>query len=95
MLCSTLVSTEECLLHENRNPSMSKQDIEAELSRMLAIQKVIWLPLGLYADQYTNGHVDNFCCFVQPATVLLAWTDAASDPQVSQPFAYPLFFFWR
>lgn len=61
---------------------MSKQEIEGELCRMLAAQKVIWLPLGLYADQYTNGHVDNFCCFVRPGHVLLAWSDDPDDPQV-------------
>ncbi len=78
----TLVTTAECLLNENRNPSMSKGDIEAELHAMLGIDKVIWLPKGVYSDWYTNGHVDNFCCFVRPGVVLLAWTDDASDPQV-------------
>ena len=81
--CRTLVTTAECLLHENRNPHMGKQQIEAELLRTLGIRKVIWLPRGLYADWATNGHVDNFCCFVRPGCVLLAWTDDEADPQVS------------
>ena len=34
------------------------------------------------ADEDTDGHVDNFACFVAPAKVLLAWTDDESDPQV-------------
>ena len=33
------------------------------------------------ADEDTNGHLDNFCCFVKPGTVLLAWTDDKADPQ--------------
>lgn len=45
------------------------------------IRKVIWLPRGLYADEDTNGHIDNFACFVRPGVVLLAWTDDALDPQ--------------
>lgn len=47
-----------------------------------AAQKVIWLPLGLYGDDDTNGHIDNFACFARPGVVLLAWTDDTSDPQV-------------
>ncbi len=81
----TLVTTAECLLHENRNPHLTKEQIEGELHRYLAIEKVIWLPKGVYADFYTNGHVDNFCCFVRPGAVLLAWTDDKSDPQVRSP----------
>ncbi|KAK9903367.1 hypothetical protein WJX75_003891 [Coccomyxa subellipsoidea] len=77
----TLVTTAECLLHENRNPNLTKEQIEAQLQKYLAIEKVIWLPKGVYADFYTNGHVDNFCCFVRPGAVLLAWTDDNSDPQ--------------
>jgi agmatine deiminase len=76
------------LLHENRNPHMSKEQIEAELGRLLGIQKVIWLPRGVYADFYTNGHVDNFCCFVRPGAVLLAWTEDRTDPQVRTAFGH-------
>ena len=43
---------------------------------------------GVYEDWATNHHVDNFCCFVRPGAVLLAWTDDQSDPQVS-PHARP------
>lgn len=86
-LCRSLVTTAECLLHKNRNPDLTKEQIEAQLQKYLAIEKVIWLPKGVYADFYTNGHVDNFCCFVRPGAVLLAWTDDKSDPQVSHPFS--------
>jgi len=75
----TLLTTEECLLNPNRNPQLSRGEIEAVLHAHLAVDKVIWLPHGLYNDE-TDGHVDNFCCFVRPGEVLLAWTDDASDP---------------
>jgi agmatine deiminase len=42
--CSTLLTTEECLLHPNRNPTLSKDDIEARLKRFTGVTKVIWLP---------------------------------------------------
>lgn len=44
--------------------------------------QVLWLPKGLYADEDTNGHVDNIACFARPGVVLLSWTDDKSDPQV-------------
>lgn len=71
----TLLVTEECLLNPNRNPQLSKDTIESILKTCLGVSKVIWLPDGLDADEDTNGHVDNFCCFVKPGHVVLAWTD--------------------
>ena len=44
---------------------------------------------GVHEDWATNHHVDNFCCFVRPGAVLLAWTDDRADPQVC-PHAHPL-----
>ncbi|XP_058112372.1 agmatine deiminase [Magnolia sinica] len=77
----TCITTEECLLNPNRNPTMSKEQIEDELKMYLGVRKVIWLPRGLFGDDDTNGHIDNFCCFVKPGVVVLAWTDDESDPQ--------------
>ncbi|EIE24482.1 agmatine deiminase [Coccomyxa subellipsoidea C-169] len=77
----TLLTTEECLLNPNRNPSMTKAQIEQMLKDYLGVQKVLWLPKGLYADEDTNGHVDNVACFARPGAVLLSWTDDDSDPQ--------------
>ena len=75
----TLITTEECLLNRNRNPHLSREEIEQVLRDHLAIDTVIWLPDGLFNDE-TNGHVDNFCCYVRPGEVLLAWTDDVNDP---------------
>ena len=66
-----------------RNPGLSRAEIEAELCRRLGVEKVLWLPRGIYNDE-TNEHVDNVCAFVGPAEVVLAWTDDENDPQ------YPL-----
>eukprot|EP00897_Mesotaenium_endlicherianum_P006356 jgi/Mesen1/5749/ME000292S04831 len=77
----TLLTTEECLLNPNRNPGMSKQQIEQELCRYLGVRKVLWLPRGLYGDEDTNGHIDNMACFACPGAVLLSWTDDVNDPQ--------------
>ncbi|SEJ74816.1 agmatine deiminase [Pseudomonas linyingensis] len=79
----TLLTTEECLLNPNRNPQLTRGEIEAVLHAHLAVDKVIWLPHGLYNDE-TDGHVDNFCCFVRPGEVLLAWSDDERDPNWSR-----------
>ncbi len=71
----TLLVTKECLLNSNRNPQLSQDIIEEVLKRTLGVEVVIWLPDGLDADDDTNGHVDNFCCFTEPGHVVLAWTD--------------------
>lgn len=75
----TLITTEECLLNPNRNPHLTREQIEQYLADHLAIDTVIWLPDGLFNDE-TDGHVDNFCCYVRPGEVLLAWTDDVNDP---------------
>ena len=75
----TLITTEECLLNRNRNPHLSREEIETVLRDHLSVEKIIWLPDGLYNDE-TDGHVDNFCCYVRPGEVLLAWTDDPKDP---------------
>ena len=76
----TLLTTEQCLLHPNRNPQLSRPAIEGHLAEYLNIEKIIWLPRGVYEDE-TDGHVDNLCCFVRPGVVALTWTNDRADPQ--------------
>ena len=74
----TLLTTEECLL--NRNPNLSKEEVEEKLREYLNVEKIIWLGEGVHGDG-TSGHVDNLCCFVRPGVVALTWTDDRSDDQ--------------
>ena len=76
----TAMVTAECLLSEGRNPHMTKEEIEKTLKNYLNVEKVLWIPRGIYNDE-TNGHVDNMCNFVKPGVVVLAWTDDKNDPQ--------------
>jgi agmatine deiminase len=75
----TILTTEECLRSLNRNPSLSKEEIEEKLLSYLGGEKVIWLPWGIAHDDDTNGHIDNFCCFTAPGEALLCWTDNIND----------------
>jgi agmatine deiminase len=76
----TVMATEECLLHPNRNPSLSRAQIEQTLFEHLGAEKMIWLGHGVFNDE-TDGHVDNLACFARPGMVLLTWSEDESDPQ--------------
>lgn len=76
----TVLSTEECLLNRNRNPELTREQIEAALRAYLGAEKVVWLGGGVFEDE-TDGHVDNLACFAAPGVVLLSWTEDESDPQ--------------
>ncbi|MEZ0093824.1 agmatine/peptidylarginine deiminase [Streptacidiphilus sp. EB129] len=76
----TLITTEQCLLHPNRNPGMTREQIEGELMARLGVTKVIWLPYGGLEDTETDGHVDGVCAFVGPGRVLVSLPDDPEHP---------------
>jgi agmatine deiminase len=76
----TLIATEQCLLHPNRNPGLTRTQIEDGLHRYLGAERVIWIPFGLADDDDTDGHVDNVACFVAPGVVLVQGCDDRSRP---------------
>lgn len=67
----TCLTTEQCLLNTNRNPQLSKKEIEGYLKDWLGITKVVWLKEGIEGDD-TDGHVDDITRFVSPNTILSA-----------------------
>ena len=74
----TVLTTEQCLLNKNRNPKLSKKEIENNLKEYLNINKIIWLKNG--TDEGTDGHVDNIACFVKPGTILSLSCKDKNDP---------------
>ena len=74
----TLLTTEQCLLNPNRNPELTKEQIEAELKKFLNVRKVVWLKKGLDGDE-TDGHIDNIACFVAPGKILIQTCDDPLD----------------
>lgn len=73
----TLITTEECLLNPNRNPHLSREEIEQALKDYLHVSRIIWLKRGLSGDE-TDGHVDNVACFADPGKVVL---QVCGDPE--------------
>jgi agmatine deiminase len=76
-----LLTTEECLLSEvqQRNPGVSREQLEQVFQDYLGIDQVIWLDRGIAGDD-THGHVDDISRFVDPATIVTAIEPDSSDP---------------
>ena len=77
----TLLTTEECLLSEiqQRNPGLSRAQLEQAFSDYLGIDHVIWLNRGVAGDD-THGHVDDISRFVAPDTIVTAVEANTKDP---------------
>jgi len=75
----TLLTTESCLLNPNRNPTLSRQDIERVLRDHLGVRHVLWLGDGIVGDD-TDGHIDDLTRFVDERTVVTVTSDDPADP---------------
>lgn len=80
----TVVTTEQCLMHPNRNPTMSAAAVEAALHRTLGTTTAVWLPFGLALDRDTDGHVDNVAAFLAPGVVLVQGCDDPDEPDAER-----------
>jgi agmatine deiminase len=65
----TFITTKSCALNENRNPALSRADVENALCALVSMERLIWLERGLNHD-HTDGHVDMVARFVAPDTVM-------------------------
>jgi len=74
----TVLTTEQCLLHPNRNPSLSREEIEAYLQEFLGVSRVVWLKEGIAGDD-TDGHIDDIARFSDPSTILCAVEEDPKD----------------
>ena len=77
-----VVTTEQCLLNPNRNPQLSREEIEGRLTRDLGFTRVLWLGDGLIND-HTDGHVDNLGRFVAANTLCLPRATGSDDPNAA------------
>lgn len=80
----TVLTTEQCLLNPNRNPSMSRELIQQGLEDYLGVTTVVWLPVGQSLDvgpEGTGGHIDGIAQYVAPGRIVL---EAPRSPDASE-----------
>ena len=73
-----LLTTEACLLNSNRNPELTRKDIEQRLCDFLGVACVLWLGDGIVGDD-TDGHIDDLARFVAPNVIVTALEDTPND----------------
>lgn len=76
------VTTEQCLLHPNRNPDLDRGKIETLLAGSLGLSDMLWLGDGLLND-HTDGHVDNLARFVGEGLLALPIATTEDDPNAA------------
>ncbi|HLC62620.1 MAG TPA: agmatine deiminase family protein [Candidatus Nanoarchaeia archaeon] len=74
----TLLTSEQCLLNKNRNPNLTKTQIEQYLKDYLNVSNILWLKEGIVGDD-TDGHIDDLARFVSQNTVVCAFEDNPDD----------------
>jgi agmatine deiminase len=73
-----VLTTESCLLNPNRNPALSRAEIEDYLRTYLGVTNVLWLGEGIAGDD-TDGHIDDLARFVAPDTIVTVVEDDPAD----------------
>jgi agmatine deiminase len=76
----TLLTTESCLLNPNRNPGLTRDQIETRLRQYLGIERILWLRHGAIEGDDTDGHIDTLARFCDPATIAYQACSDESDP---------------
>src|SRR5437868_4824364 len=73
-----LLTTESCLLNKNRNPSLSRDEIEQRLRDYLGVHEILWLGDGIEGDD-TDGHIDDLARFVSETKVVTVVEENSDD----------------
>ena len=74
-----LLTTEAVLLNPNRNPNLSREEIEAKLRDTLGVRDILWLKQGIEGDD-TDGHIDDLARFIDDSTII-----ACTEPDPTSP----------
>lgn len=74
----TLLTTTACLLNQNRNPHLNREEIEQYLKDYLGVRNILWLGEGIIGDD-TDGHIDDISRFVDANTIVTAVEDDPKD----------------
>jgi len=80
----TLLTTEACLLNPNRNPHLSREEIEACLMREFGVRKINWLSAGYLQGDDTDSHIDTLARLCPQTTLAYVQCDDPQDPHFSE-----------
>jgi agmatine deiminase len=75
----TILTTAECLLNENRNPHLSRREIEERLGETLGADRILWLENGYLAGDDTDSHIDTLARLAPEDTILYVVCDDPAD----------------
>jgi agmatine deiminase len=73
-----LLTSESCLLNKNRNPNLSRDEIEQRLRDYLGVSEILWLGDGIAGDD-TDGHIDDLTRFVSEQTIVTVVEENRAD----------------
>jgi agmatine deiminase len=73
-----LLTSESCLLNKNRNPNLSREEIEQRLWDYLGVRDILWLGDGIAGDD-TDGHIDDLARFVSELSVVTVVEESHDD----------------
>src|SRR5260370_25926810 len=73
-----LLSSESCLLNKNRNPNLSREEIEKRLRDFLGVREILWLGDGIEGDD-TDGHIDDLARFVSETNAVTVVEENRDD----------------
>ncbi|MEA2118390.1 agmatine deiminase family protein [Halovibrio sp. HP20-50] len=76
----TLLTTDACLLNPNRNPTLSREEVEAQLGEDFGVDRVLWLTNGHLEGDDTDSHIDTLARFCDPTTIAYVRCDDPNDP---------------
>ena len=79
-----LLTTSKCLLETNRNPHLSKDEIEKKLKEFFALKKIIWLKHGFLIGDDTDSHIDMLARFVNKDSIAYITCDDKNDPHFEE-----------
>ena len=80
----TLLTTARCLLNPNRNPDMTKAQIEEKLTDLFGLERILWLHHGELIGDDTDAHIDTLARFIDPETIAYVTCDNPDDPHYEE-----------
>ncbi len=75
----TLLTTAECLLSPNRNPHLSKKQLEKSLKKLFGVKRILWLNHGYLAGDDTDSHIDTLARLCNSTTIAYVKCDNKKD----------------